>query len=59
MSWGQIINKIGFGKIYGSSWVGEYPFLNIVSDANDYDLRVSEDSGVTEAHSCLVNTLNK
>ena len=48
-AWGKIINAIGFGKIYNSSWVGEYPFLDIVGEANDYRKRVLDDSGTIEA----------
>ena len=59
MSWGQIINRIGFGKIYKNSWSGEYPFIKIVADANDYDIRVINDSGLIEGHSCMVTKLNK
>ena len=57
-NWGAIINSIGFGKIYNSSWVGEYPFINIVGDANDYRKRVLDDSGTVEAQGSLVHALN-
>lgn len=58
-NWGAAINVIGFGKIYGSSWAGEYPFINIVGDANDYRKRVLDDSGTVEAQGSLVHTLNE
>jgi len=58
IAWGQIINTIGFGKIYGSSWAGEYPFINIVGDVNDFDKRVSDDGGTIEGHICQVNNIN-
>lgn len=58
IAWGQIINRISFGKIYGSSWVGEYPFINIVGDVNDFDKRVINDGGTIEGHICQVNNIN-
>lgn len=56
--WGKIINIIGFGNIYKSSWVGEYPYINIVGEANDYRKRVLNDSGTIEAQESLVDTFN-
>ena len=53
--WGKIINNIGFGTIYNESWVGQYPFVSIVGDANDLYKRVS---GTMEAQECLVETFN-
>jgi hypothetical protein len=43
--WGKVINNIGFGTIYNESWVGQYPFVSIVGDANDLYKRVSDASG--------------
>ena len=56
--WGKIINAIGFGTIYNSSWVGEYPYVDIVGEANDYRKRVLDDSGTIEAQDSLVDTLH-
>ena len=56
--WGTSINAIGFGKIYASTYSGQYPFINIVGDANDYRKRVLDDSGTIEAQGSLVHTLN-
>lgn len=58
-AWGKIINKIGYGTIYNDSWVGQYPFVSIVGDANDLYKRVSDASGTMEAQECLVETFNK
>ena len=55
-AWGLVINKIGFGTIYNESWVGQYPFVSIVGDANDLYKRVG--SGTMEAQECLVETFN-
>ena len=57
-AWGKIINAIGLGKIYNQSWVGEYPFIDIVAEANDYRKRVLDDSGTIEAQESLVDTFN-
>jgi len=57
-AWGKIINTIGFGSVYNESWVGEYPFLDIVAEANDYRKRVLDDSGTIEAQESLVDTFN-
>jgi hypothetical protein len=48
-AWGLVINNIGFGTIYNESWVGQYPFVSIVGDANDLYKRVSDASGTMEA----------
>ena len=58
-NWGKIINNIGFGTIYNESWFGEYIFSLVVGDANDFSKRVSDDSGTMEAHSQLVDTMEK
>ena len=58
-NWGKIINAIGFGTIYNESWFGEYIFSLVVGDANDFGKRVSDDSGTMEAHSQLVDTMEK
>ena len=58
-NFGQIQNKIGFGSIYNQSWVGEYIFLKVVGDGNDFYKKVSDDSGTFEAHTCLVNKMEK
>jgi len=57
-SWGQIQNNIGYGTIYNQTWVGEYIFLTVVGDGNDFAKRVSDDSGTMEAHTTLVGNLN-
>ena len=59
IAWGQGINKISWGTIYNQSNIGEYIFTKIVGDANDLEQRVSDDSGVMEAHICLVNNMEK
>lgn len=56
-AWGKAINAIGFGKIYKNSWVGEYPYINIVGEANDYRKRILNDSGTIEAQDSLVDTI--
>ena len=58
-NFGQIQNKIGFGSIYNQSWVGEYIFLKVVGDGNDFYKTVSDDSGTFEAQTCLVNKMEK
>lgn len=58
-AWGQGINKIDWGSIYNQSWVGEYIFLTVVGDGNALYKRVSNDSGLMEAHACLVDNINK
>jgi hypothetical protein len=57
-AWGKVINNIGFGTIYNESWVGQYPFVSIVGDANDLYKRVSDAGGTMEAQECLVETFN-
>lgn len=57
-AWGKTINTIGFGNVYNESWVGKYPFLDIVAEANDYRKRVLDDSGTIEAQGSLVDTFN-
>jgi hypothetical protein len=57
-NWGQAQNNTGWGSIYNQSWVGEYIFLTVVGDGNDYSKRVSDDSGTMEAHTTLVGNLN-
>ena len=56
--WGKVINNIGFGTIYNESWVGQYPFVSIVGDANDLYKRVDDTGGTMEAQACLVETFN-
>ena len=56
-AWGQGINTIGWGKIYSESWFGEYIFYSVVGDANDFAVRVADDSGTFEAHACLVDNM--
>lgn len=58
-AWGQGINTIGWGKIYGESWWGEYIFYKVSSDANDFAVRVVNDGGTMEAHACLVDNMDK
>lgn len=58
-AWGQGINTIGWGKIYGESWWGEYIFYKVASDANDFAVRVVNDGGTMEAHACLVDNMDK
>lgn len=56
-SWGQSINTIGFGKIYQTTYFGEYIFTELVGDFNDYYKRVNDDSGTLENQAYSFNNL--
>ena len=58
-NFGMAINEIGFGTIYNESWIGEYIFLTVVGDGNDYRKRVLDDSGTMESQAELVTTMEK
>lgn len=64
IGWGQgdINNNIAWGIVYGLSWSGETDIMGgqayLVTFVDNFQSRVTTDSGTFEAYSCLYNTIN-
>lgn len=56
--WGIAANPISWGTIYNQSWVGEYIFLKVVGDSNDYNKRVTDAGGLIESQDCLAKNMS-
>lgn len=64
IGWGQgdINNNIAWGIVYGFSWAGQTDIMGgqayLVTFVNNFQTRVTADSGTFEAYSCLYDSLN-
>ena len=64
IGWGQgdINNNIAWGIVYGLSWSGETDIMGgqayLVTFIDNFQSRVTIDSGTFEAYSCLYNSFN-